>query len=200
MDFKGRYRIPATPDAVWSALHNPETLAAAIPGCEGVEKVSDDTFKAKATIKAGPVKALFQGQVRLEPAPAPEGYTHALVLKGEGQGGPAGFARGESQVRLARDGEETILEYDAKALIGGRLAQVGQRLIDGVAKSMADAFFAKFAAQMQSEAPAKPEPQAPALPAPTVTGTSETGLAPQIWVAGLIAIVIVMLILFGIVL
>jgi carbon monoxide dehydrogenase subunit G len=134
MDFKGQYRIPATPDAVWVALHNPEVLAAAIPGCEKVEKLSETEFKAKAVIKIGPVKAAFEGRVTLVPAPAPEGFTHAVMLKGEGQGGPAGFARGESQVRLARDGDGTVLDYDAKAAVGGRLAQIGQRLIDGTAK------------------------------------------------------------------
>jgi carbon monoxide dehydrogenase subunit G len=195
MDFKGQYRIPATPDAVWVALHNPEVLAAAIPGCEKVEKLSETEFKAKAVIKIGPVKAAFEGRVTLVPAPAPEGFTHAVMLKGEGQGGPAGFARGESQVRLARDGDGTVLDYDAKAAVGGRLAQIGQRLIDGTAKSLADAFFAKFAALLESKAAPAAEAKTPAPPAP-----DEAGLAPQIWVAGLIAIVIVMLILFGIVL
>ena len=95
MEFKGKYTIPASPDAVWAALHEPEMLAAAIPGCEGVEKLSDTEFKARATIKVGPVKARFEGKVQLQELPAPAGVVHAMVLKGEGQGGAAGFARGD---------------------------------------------------------------------------------------------------------
>ena len=199
MEFKGKYTIPASPDAVWAALHEPEMLAAAIPGCEGVEKLSDTDFKARATIKIGPVKARFEGMVQLQSLPPPEGVAHAMLLKGEGQGGAAGFARGESQVRLSADGAATLLEYDAKATIGGRLAQVGQRLIDGAAKALADEFFAKFALLMQAQmtAPTMPEPAPPfrAAPAP-----KEEGLAPQVWVAGLIGIVIILLIVFSIVL
>ena len=196
MDFKGRYHVPAPPEVVWEALHNPEILAAAIPGCEGVEKRSDQEFLARTILKIGPISARFEGRVTLAPAVLAHGYTHAVILKGEGQGGPAGFARGESHVRLARDGADTVLEYEAKAIVGGRLAQLGQRLIDGAAKSLADAFFGKFAVLLQPSVPL-PAPTAN-TPAPPVSG--ETGLAPQIWVAGLIAIVIVLLIVFGIVL
>jgi len=195
MDFKGRYFIPSDTDAVWIALHNPDVLASSIPGCERVEKLSDSEYRAKALLKIGPIKAVFEGLVTLTPMPPPQGFSHALTLKGEGQGGPAGFAKGESQVRLRKDGAGTVLEYDAKASVGGRLAQLGQRLIDGVAKSMADAFFAKFVSLMEGTAAVAPDAKTPAPPSPP-----ETGLAPQIWVAGLVAIVILMLVLFGIVL
>jgi len=196
MEFTGRYSIPGTPDAVWTALHDPLVLQEAIPGCEAVEKLSDTSFKARAAVKIGPVNARFEGRVELTPHAPETGYSHALTLKGEGQGGPAGFARGESEVRLSRDGNGTILQYDAKATVGGRLAQVGQRLIDAAAKSIADEFFAKFVSVMQQRAvpAAAADVQAAAVAAP------EEGLAPQIWVVGLIGIVVILLIVFSIVL
>jgi carbon monoxide dehydrogenase subunit G len=199
MEFKGKYYIPASPDAVWTALHEPEMLAAAIPGCDGLEKLSDTQFKARATLKIGPVKAHFEGKVDLEELPLTEGVAHALLLKGEGQGGAAGFARGESQVRLSADGAGTLLEYDAKATIGGRLAQVGQRLIDGAAKAIAEEFFGKFAILMQAQQAASAQPMQSVHPQPG-SSRKEEGLAPQIWVAGLIGIVIILLIVFSIVL
>jgi carbon monoxide dehydrogenase subunit G len=199
MDFKGKYSIPARPAAVWSALHDPEMLAAAIPGCEAVEKLSPTEFKARAVIKVGPVKARFDGKVELREIEPSAGVAHAMILKGEGQGGAAGFARGESQVRLSPEGEGTLLEYDAKAVVGGRLAQVGQRLIDGAAKALADEFFAKFASVMQAQANPVPVPTTPA-PIAADGKPQEEGLAPQIWVAGLIGIIAILLIVFSIVL
>jgi carbon monoxide dehydrogenase subunit G len=204
MDFKGQYSIPASPDAVWGALHDPDVLAKAIPGCESVEKLSDTEMKAKAAIKVGPVKARFEGKVTIEELVPPPGIAHAMKLKGEGQGGAAGFARGESEVRLSDEPGGTLLQYEAKATVGGRLAQVGQRLIDASAKALADDFFAKFAALMQAEAPPPPAvgPVAPAGLAASVVKDAprEEGLAPQIWVAGLIGVIIILLIVFSIVL
>src|SRR3954471_2930431 len=101
MDFKGKYSIPAEPAAVWNALHDPEILGAAIPGCETVERLSPNEFKARAMVKVGPVKARFDGRVELRELEPPAGIAHAMLLKGEGQGGVAGFARGESQLRLS---------------------------------------------------------------------------------------------------
>ena len=197
MDFKGKYSIPATPDRVFAALHDPEILAAAIPGCESVERASETDYRARTMIKIGPVKARFEGRVQLHDLPAPAGVSHALLLKGEGQGGAAGFARGESEVRISPEGTGAILEYVAKATIGGRLAQVGQRLIDGAAKALADEFFAKFADLMQAEAAATaPQVQHAAVQ----PRKAEEGLAPQIWVAGLIGVIIILLIVFSIVL
>jgi uncharacterized protein len=202
MEFTGRYSIPAPPEAVWTALHDPAVLAAAIPGCDGLEKLSETSFKAKVLMKIGPLKARFEGKVDLNPIAPPDGATHAMTLTGEGQGGPAGFARGASDVVLAAADGGTVLTYDAKATVGGRLAQVGQRLIDGAAKSLADEFFAKFAALMQ---PPPPESETPAQAEAGDTEDAanaprEEGLAPQIWVAGLIVIVIILLIVFSIVL
>lgn len=194
MEFKGRYSIPASPQAVWDALHDEAVLARSIPGCETVQKISDTEFKASATIKIGPVKARFEGRVQLAQRTPEPGFSHALTLKGEGQGGAAGFARGESDVRLAPEpGGKTALEYDAKAIVGGRLAQLGQRLIDGAAKSIADEFFAKFTADMTARA-------AESAPAPAQSLPREEGLGPQFWVAGLIGIVIILLIVFSVVL
>lgn len=199
MDFKGKYSIPARPAAVWSALHEPEMLAAAIPGCESVERLSPTEFKARAVVKIGPVKARFEGKVELRELEPPEGVAHAMMLKGEGQGGAAGFARGESQVRISAEGEGSLLEYDAKAVVGGRLAQVGQRLIDGAAKALADEFFAKFANLMQPHATPSAVASTPG-PLAAEGKPREEGLAPQIWVAGLIGIIVILLIVFSIVL
>jgi len=199
MDFKGKYSIPASPEAVWAALHQPEMLGAAIPGCESVEKLSETEFKARAVVKIGPVKARFEGKVQLHEIEPPAGVARAMKLRGEGQGGAAGFARGESEVRLSRDGDGTVLEYDAKAMVGGRLAQIGQRLIDGAAKALADEFFAKFVALMQAPAP-PPAAMAVATRSSVSVSPREEGLAPQIWVVGLIGIIVILLIVFSIVL
>ena len=195
MEFHGRYSIPASPPAVWDALHDDSVLGRSIPGCEDVRKISDTEFKARAMVKVGPVKARFEGQVQIRPRKPDAGFTHALTLKGEGQGGAAGFARGESDVRLASDGQgRTTLEYTAKAIVGGRLAQLGQRLIDGAAKSLADEFFAKFTAVMSAQGANGATPPAPAASA------AEEGVGPRIWFVGLIAIVVALLILFSVVL
>jgi carbon monoxide dehydrogenase subunit G len=196
MEFKGRYSILAPPDAVWAALHDPSVLAKVIPGCEGVERISDTEFRARAQLKIGPVKARFEGKVSLAPHAPEAGFSHALTLKGEGQGGAAGFAKGESEVRLARENGGTVLTYDAKANVGGRLAQVGQRLIDGAAKAIADEFFANFAKEMK---PAAVEPGTSSVPHPPQK-SDEEGLAPQVWVIGLIAVVLILLTVFSVVL
>ena len=197
MNFTGRYEIPAEPEAVWAALHDPDALKAAIPGCESVEKLSPNEFKASAALSIGPVKARFEGKVTLKPATPPAGFSHALTLIGEGKGGPAGFARGQAEVRLGPAGTGSVLEYDAKAAVGGRLAQLGQRLIDGAAKSLADEFFAKFASLMRAQADAATPASAPA--AKPVRPRDEN-LSSQIWVVGLVAIVILLVVLFSIVL
>ena len=198
MDFKGRYSIPAPPEAVFAALHDPAILKASIPGCESVEQVSPQQFTARAVLKIGPVKATFSGKVTLTPETAPQGFTHAVKLSGEGQGGAAGFARGQSEVRLAAENGGTVLTYDAKAVVGGRLAQVGQRLIDSAAKSVADDFFAKFTQEMKDKHPTS------VFTAPSSSGPPEPahteGLSPQIWVVGLIGIIVILLIVFSIVL
>ncbi len=138
----GEVRIPASQQRVWAALNDPETLRQAIPGCEALTKLSDTELEAVAKASVGPVSARFKGKVKLSDLDPPNGYT----LSGEGNGGVAGFAKGQAQVRLTPDGADTILHYTVKATVGGKLAQIGQRLIDGAAKKMADEFFHEFSA------------------------------------------------------
>ncbi|MTI43965.1 hypothetical protein JM93_03954 [Roseibium hamelinense] len=140
MDMSGEYRIPAPRETVWEALNDPDILRECIPGCESLEMTSPTEMTAAVTSKIGPVKAKFKGAVTLENINAPESYT----IAGEGKGGVAGFAKGSADVHLAEDGAETVLTYTAKAQVGGKLAQLGSRLIDSTAKKMADEFFGKF--------------------------------------------------------
>jgi carbon monoxide dehydrogenase subunit G len=140
MDILGTQRIEASRDMVWAALNDAEVLKRSIPGCEEIEKVSDTELNAKVTLKVGPVKASFKGKVLLTDIVPPESYT----ISGEGSGGTAGFAKGHAKVRLQEDGPATILSYEAKAEIGGKLAQLGSRLIDSTVKKLAGEFFKKF--------------------------------------------------------
>jgi len=142
MDMSGEVRIPASQERVWAALNDPETLRQAIPGCETLTKASDTELEATARAKIGPVSARFKGKVTLSDLQPPHGYT----LTGEGTGGAAGFAKGQAKVTLTPDGEGTLLHYTVKATVGGKLAQIGQRLIDGAAKKMADDFFEQLSA------------------------------------------------------
>ena len=198
MEFKGQYSIPFSPAQVWTSLRDPTVLAASIPGCENVEQIRPNEYKASATLKIGPVKARFQGKVTIEDVKPADDIAYAMRLTGEGQGGAAGFARGQSEVNLRAVGDGTLLQYTANAIIGGKLAQIGQRLIDGAAKSVADEFFAKFSAFMQAR-PVAAQPAEPASRAGEVPRDRE-GLAPQVWVVGLIGIIVMLLILFSIVL
>ena len=140
MDMTGEYRIPAPRQIVWEALNDPETLKASIVGCDELNRTGPNSFEAKVTAKVGPVKAKFGGKVQLEDLDPPNGYR----IVGEGSGGAAGFAKGGAKVDLIEDGDGTILRYDAKADVGGKLAQIGSRLIAGTAKKMADDFFGRF--------------------------------------------------------
>jgi uncharacterized protein len=141
MEIKGEYKIAAPRDKVFAALNDPVVLQACIPGCESLEKTSDTEMKAKVRIRIGPVSASFSGKVTLSDIDPPNGYR----ISGEGQGGAAGFAKGGAVVRLRDEGSETVLNYDVDAQVGGKIAQVGARLIDGTARKLADEFFGKFA-------------------------------------------------------
>jgi carbon monoxide dehydrogenase subunit G len=136
----GEYRIPAPRQRVWEALNDPEVLKAAITGCEQLDKISDEELSARVKAKVGPVSATFFGKVTLSDLNPPESYT----ISGEGSGGVAGFAKGGAKVHLADDGDGTVLTYAAKADVGGKLAQIGSRLVQGTAKKMADDFFGRF--------------------------------------------------------
>ena len=159
MDMSGEYRIPAPRQRVWDALNDPQILGQCIPGCESIEKTSDTEMTAVVTAKVGPVKAKFNGDVTLSDIDPPNGYT----LAGEGKGGVAGFARGEAKINLSDDGDDTILTYAVEAKVGGKLAQVGARLVDGTARKMADDFFGTFSEIVAGEAgEIVPEPEKPA--------------------------------------
>jgi carbon monoxide dehydrogenase subunit G len=150
MEMSGENRIPASQEKVWAALNDPEVLKASIPGCQALEKTSDTEMTATVQAKVGPVKATFNGHVTLSNIDPPNGYT----ITGEGKGGVAGFAKGGADVKLRPDGDGTILAYKVNAQVGGKLAQIGGRLIDATAKQMADQFFAAFAANVAGPAPA----------------------------------------------
>lgn len=146
MEMSGEYRIAAPREQVWAALNDPEILKSSIPGCQELEMRSDTEMVAKVVAKIGPVKATFNGDVTLSNIEPPASYT----ISGEGKGGVAGFAKGGADVTLAEDGDDTILRYSAKAQVGGKLAQLGARLIDATAKQMADQFFGAFAERVAS--------------------------------------------------
>jgi len=153
MEIKGEYRIAAPRDKVFAALNDQEVLKACIPGCESLEKLSDTEMTAKVRLRIGPVSAAFGGKVTLSDIDPPNGYK----ISGEGQGGVAGFAKGGAVVRLTDDGGVTVLAYDVDAQVGGKIAQVGARLITGTAKKLADQFFGKFAERVGAPPPAAAE-------------------------------------------
>jgi uncharacterized protein len=145
INMTGEETLPATRDVVWQMLNDPKVLQACIPGCEMLEWNENGGLNAVARVKIGPVKARFKGQVSFEDVTAPSGYR----IVGEGNGGISGFAKGGARVDLEECGEATILRYEAEAHVGGKLAQLGSRLVDGVAKKMADEFFRNFAAAVR---------------------------------------------------
>lgn len=140
MDMTGEQRIPLPRQQVWEALNDPAILKACIAGCESIDRVTDTEYKVAMTAAIGPVKAKFTGKLLLTDLDPPNSYALAF----EGSGGAAGFGKGGAKVRLADDGAATILSYEATASVGGKLAQIGSRLIDGVARKMAEDFFVKF--------------------------------------------------------
>ena len=141
MTMSGAVQLPAKREAVWAKLNDAEVLKTCVPGCEQLDKVSDTEFQAIASIKIGPVKARWKGKVRLSDLDPPNGYK----ITGEGEGGVAGFAKGNAVVGLTDKDGGTLLSYNVEAQIGGKLAQLGQRLINSAAKKTADDFFANFA-------------------------------------------------------
>jgi uncharacterized protein len=192
MDMTGEYRIPAPREQVWAALNDPETLRASLPGCQSLEKVSDREFAATVVAKVGPVQAKFNGNVTLSNLNPPESYT----ISGEGKGGAAGFAKGGADVRLLEEGEVTVLTYTAKADVGGKLAQLGSRLIDGTAKKMADDFFNNFSKQVAGPAPAT-VPTWEEVPEAAPHAAPESLLQNKfVWAAAAIVILMILVLLF----
>ena len=145
MTMNGEVQLSATRDKVWAMLNDPEVLKVCIPGCEMLDKNADNEFQAIASVKVGPVKARWKGKVRLSDLDPPNSYR----ISGEGEGGVAGFAKGGAKVSLADKDGGTLLSYNVEAQIGGKLAQLGQRLINGSAKKLADEFFSNFAKAVQ---------------------------------------------------
>jgi len=184
MELTGEYLIPAPREAVWAALNDADVLRRALPGVETLDQVSDTEFTATVSVKVGPVKARFTGRVELGDLDPPNGYT----ISGEGQGGVAGFARGKAQVSLEEEDGQTRLRYSADAQVGGKLAQVGSRLIAGTARRMADAFFSAFAAEVVAQAGEAPPAEAGEAPA-----EAPRGIPAAIWVGGLIILALVLL-------
>ncbi len=171
MEITGTQTIPTPRDVVWAALNNPEVLKKCLPGCESVEATTPEEFKVVVVTAIGPLRARFNGVLRMSEVNAPE----SCVMVFEGQGGAVGFAKGSATVSLKTVDEGTELNYAAKAQIGGKLAQVGSRLIDSVAKKMSDDFFKAFRKQL---APAD-EVAATATTAPTSASPTSTALATQ---------------------
>jgi len=177
MKMTGEQLIAAPRDRVWAALNDPEVLKACIPGCQSLEKLADDRLKAVAAIKVGPISAKFTGDVTLSDLDPPNGYR----ISGEGQGGPAGFAKGGANVRLSDEGGATRLAYDVDAQVGGKLAQLGGALIDATAKQMAGAFFKKFGEVVApAEAPAPAAEAAPPVDSAAMAPTAAATTAPAV--------------------
>ena len=189
MELTGQQIIPAPRARVWVALNDPDVLKRCIPGCQEIEKLSDTELTARVGLAVGPVKATFNGRVTLSDMDPPNGYK----ISGEGQGGVAGFGKGSAVVRLSDEAGGTKLTYTADAAVGGKLAQIGSRLVEATARKLADEFFSRFAAEFPAapEAPAAaPVSQtSAAVQPPHATPAPSTRLSPAIWIPALIAIV-----------
>lgn len=195
MEQSGEYRIAATRDEVWTALNDPEVLARCLDGCQTMEKVGDDEFAARIKAKVGPVRATFDAELTLADLDPPAAYTINASVKG----GPAGFARGSAHVNLSDEGSETLLAYTVDASIGGKLAQVGSRLIDGAARKMADDFFSRFREELGGPTPAEGEAsRAQERTGPSGGGSParQTGGRWIIWVVAFAALLAALLFAF----
>ncbi len=186
MEQTGEYRIRAGLEDVWAGLNDPDVLARCIDGCQSMEKVGDDRFETAVKAKIGPVSATFQAELQLTDVVAPTAYTINANVKG----GAAGFGKGTAEVALAEDAEApgaTLLRYQVKGNVGGKLAQVGSRLIDGAARKMADDFFAAFGEVVSGEAPEATVVEA------GETSRYETGGQWAIWLAVFAALLLAMI-------
>jgi carbon monoxide dehydrogenase subunit G len=171
MEMTGEQLIPLPQAEVWRGLNDPEVLKACIAGCESIERVSDTEYRVAMTASVGPVRAKFSGKLLLSDLNPPNSYS----LSFEGSGGAAGFGKGGAKVSLQTEGSATRLRYTANASVGGKLAQVGSRLVDGVARKMADDFFAAFNERLTGP---------PVKPAEAVQAGGRRRIHPAWWVAG----------------
>jgi hypothetical protein len=146
MEMKGEQLVPASQKATWDALNDPQVLKACVPGCESIEPAGENVYQVLMVARVGPVSAKFKGKLTLSDIVPPQSYSISF----EGQGGAAGFAKGGANVRLAAENDQTKLSYDVKANVGGKLAQIGSRLVDAAAKKVADDFFRNFNQKMGS--------------------------------------------------
>jgi carbon monoxide dehydrogenase subunit G len=207
MELTGEQILPAPRARVWAALNDPEILKRCIPGCQEIARVSDTQLTAKVGLAVGPVKATFTGKVTLSDLDPPNGYR----ISGEGQGGVAGFGKGSAVVRLADDPGGTRLTYSADASVGGKLAQIGSRLVEATARKLSDEFFARFAAEFPPAAAAAAEMVESAsaaaeattvatrasdavrpldsTPGPAGSASETTRLSPWIWIPAVILVV-----------
>ena len=175
MELKGERAIPATRNRTWAALNDPEVLKACIPGCETLERTDDGGFTATLALRIGPVSAKFKGRLALSDVQAPERYT----IHFDGQGGMAGFGKGSAQVQLAPVDGGTQLQFAAKAQVGGKLAQVGSRLVDAAAGKITNDFFNAFNARVQADAEAAGEVVSVGSAVPSAPDASETSDQPH---------------------
>jgi carbon monoxide dehydrogenase subunit G len=177
MEMQGTRQLKVNQQQAWDALNNPEVLKACIPGCDRIEASGDNEFSMGTALKIGPVSAKFNGKIMLTDMQPPASYT----LNFEGQGGVAGFGKGTAKVNLTPNAEGCELSYSVTAQVGGKIAQLGQRLIDGVAKSLSEEFFKRFDAETEKLYP----PQAQAVPAEPVATTEPPaqGWPAWVWVA-----------------
>jgi carbon monoxide dehydrogenase subunit G len=188
MEMEGSRVLAITQDQAWAALNDAEVLKASIPGCEKVEATGENRYAVVVAVKVGPLSAKFAGKIALSDVNPPESYTLAF----DGQGGAAGFGKGQAKVKLTPQGTGCELAYSATAQVGGKLAQVGQRLIDGVARSMAEDFFKRFDQEMQRRYPQAYADAAAAQPAGGSQSPRELparGVPAWLWVAGAVLLV-----------
>lgn len=194
MEMSGEQLVPASQQKVWDALNDPEMLKACVPGCESIEPTGENAYQVLMVARVGPVSAKFKGKLTLSDVHPPQSYSIAF----EGQGGAAGFAKGGAKVHLAPEGAGTKLSYDVKASVGGKLAQIGSRLIDGAAAKMADDFFARFAAHLTPPAAEGAGAAETAQASATAAATSVAPVGGKAWIryAAIIVIVILLILLY----
>jgi carbon monoxide dehydrogenase subunit G len=185
MELQGERLIPASVDATWAALNDPEVLKGCIAGCESLERTGDDAFQAVVAVKVGPVSARFKGNLQMTNINAPTAYT----INFDGQGGVAGFGKGSADVSLAPEGAQTRLSYNARAQVGGKMAQVGSRLIDAAAGKITDDFFKAFEAALQASSGGAAAAPPAVVPAPG----SRRAMG---WIVAAVVIVVVALYMF----
>ena len=188
MDMTGQRVLNATQQQAWEALNDPEILKACIPGCKKFEPSGDNAYAVSAGIKIGPVAATFNGNVQLTDIVAPTSYK----LNFDAQGGVAGFGKGESSVELKPLDEGCELNYTVHSTVGGKIAQMGQRLIDGVAKNMAEDFFKRFEAELEKRFPPEASTAESSMSASDIPDNPTGGMPTWVWVAGAVALVVIL--------